>query len=85
MSYVDGNAVAGMLVMAFGAEMTGAEGVCVQCGSQHRFAETHVYLRCPGAVLRCPDCEHAEMVLVEIDHRVQVTLTGLRAIQMSGT
>lgn len=84
MSYVDGNAAAGLLTMAFGVDMTNAEIVCAACGSRHRLAQTHMYLRCPGAVLRCPDCENAELVLVEVDHHVRTTVRGLRSMQIDG-
>lgn len=82
MSYVDGNALAGALALAFGRDMTLAEGVCGDCGDIHRLAETHVYLRCPGMVMRCPKCSNVEIVLVDIKHHLKLTVTGLSAITL---
>ena len=82
MSYVDGNAMAGALALAFGREMTDAAGVCDQCGDRHRLAETHVYLRCPGMVMRCPNCANTEIVIVEIDHHLKLTVRGLATITL---
>jgi hypothetical protein len=85
MSYVDGNALAGALALAFGREMTDAEGVCGSCGDRHRLAETHVYLRCPGMVMRCPNCANTEMVLVEINHHIKISVRGLATIDLDDT
>lgn len=82
MTYVDGNALAGALALAFGREMTNAEGVCDSCGDRHRLAETHVYLRCPGMVMRCPRCSNTEIVLVEINHQIKLTVSGLATIDL---
>jgi hypothetical protein len=85
MTYVDGNALAGALAVAFGREMTDAQGVCNNCGDRHRLAETRVYLRCPGMVMRCPRCANAEIVLVEIEHHLQLTVRGLASIALGET
>lgn len=85
MTYVDGNALAGALALAFGREMTDAQGVCSKCGDRHRLAETHVYLRCPGMVMRCPNCANIEIVLVEINHHLKLTIMGLATIDLDMT
>ena len=80
MSYVDGNALVGALALAFGTDVSQAEGVCAHCGHEHHFAESHVYLRNPGMVMRCPNCSGVELVLVEIHHQLRITLLGLATI-----
>ena len=49
---LDGNAIAGLLSDVFGTEMTTAAGECASCGADGPVAETVVYLRAPGAVVR---------------------------------
>jgi predicted RNA-binding Zn-ribbon protein involved in translation (DUF1610 family) len=82
MTYVDGNALAGALSIAFGADVTAAEGVCGSCGSQHAFAETHVYLRCPGMVMRCPSCSAVEIVLVDRGGTMHLNVRSLASISL---
>lgn len=84
MTHVDGNAVIGALSIALGADMAEASAVCGHCGLQHAIAECHVYLRCPGIVIRCPQCTSVEIVLVEINHRFHVTMSGVEAIDVTG-
>jgi hypothetical protein len=62
---LDGNAAAGLLFDAYGAEMTTSVGVCAACGRTGPLAETVVYLRAPGVVLRCRNCSSVLLVIVE--------------------
>lgn len=80
MSYVDGNAVIGALSLALGVDTGHADVVCAACGHDHPVAEAQVYLRCPGIVIRCPNCTGAEIVLVEIEHRFEVTINGIERL-----
>jgi hypothetical protein len=83
MTHVDGNAVIGALSIALGADMADAGAVCGNCGLRHAIAECHVYLRCPGIVMRCPQCASVEIVLVEIAHRFQITMSGVQALNLT--
>ena len=74
MSYVDGNALSAALSLVFGTDVSTAGGTCAHCGNHHPFAEAHVYVRNPGMVMRCPKCEGAEIILVEIEHHLHLTL-----------
>jgi phage FluMu protein Com len=65
MDALDGNAIAGQLVEIFGVEMTTATGECAHCGTVAQVAETVVYLRAPGVVVRCRSCSEVLMVFVE--------------------
>ena len=81
--HVDGNAVIGALSLALGVDVSEADLVCASCGSRHEVAETRVYRRAPGMVIRCPACGAAEIILVEIAHRFEVTLRGISRIELS--
>lgn len=77
MDPLDGNAIAGELIVHFGREMTTATGTCGHCGSSARLAELVVYMRAPGTVGRCPTCGAVVLVLVEIGGHPQVHLEHL--------
>ena len=82
MDALDGNAIGGLLLEVFGAELTTATGVCASCGSRGPVAETAVYLRAPGAVVRCRSCDSVLMVLVEVHEVWSVDLSGLAALDL---
>jgi hypothetical protein len=77
---LDGNAIAGQLFEVFGAEMTTATGVCANCGATAPVAEFRVYLRAPGTVARCRNCDAVLMVLATIRGITCVDLGGLSAL-----
>jgi Family of unknown function (DUF6510) len=81
MDLVDGNAIAGTLFAVFGREMTTATARCASCAATRLVGELHVYLRGPGAVVRCPRCENVLMVIVEARGVACVDLRGLAALQ----
>ena len=76
-NYLDGNAGAGELSKIFAVDITSAEGQCANCGAKRRFAETHLYLQCPGLVARCPVCRHVLLRLANIQERVFLDLSGM--------
>ena len=80
-SALDGNAIGGLLMELFGTEMTAAVAVCGTCGATGPMAETVVYLRAPGTVVRCRSCGAVLMVVVR--HRLQhcVDLLGLADLE----
>ena len=63
---LDGNAIGGLLIDVFAAEMTTAATACPSCGASAQLAEAQVYLRAPGTVVRCRSCSGVLMVLVSI-------------------
>jgi hypothetical protein len=77
MQTLDGNAIAGPLMQAFGREMTDASGTCAYCGTAARVAELVVYMRAPGAVARCRTCGSVVMVLVSVRGTVNIYDAGL--------
>ncbi len=58
---LDGNAAAGMLMDAFGTEMTPVVSQCAHCGNVAALGTTHAWMDGPGIVLRCAVCR--EVVL----------------------
>jgi predicted RNA-binding Zn-ribbon protein involved in translation (DUF1610 family) len=83
MDALDGNAIGGLLQEVFGHEMTAAIGTCASCDWVGPVAETMVYLRAPGTVVRCRACRNVLMVFVEVRSRKCVDLQGLAALQVS--
>ncbi|MFZ0042637.1 MAG: DUF6510 family protein [Solirubrobacteraceae bacterium] len=69
---LDGNAIGGALIEFFGSEMTDVSGTCIHCGTVSQIAELAVYMRAPGAVVRCRTCGSVVMVLVSIHEQVHV-------------
>ena len=77
---LDGNAVAGVLEVAFGRDMSGTRGRCVHCGTVHVVAELIVYRSGPGDVLRCRACGKTVIRIVERAEGVVVDASGQVAI-----
>ena len=81
MEALDGNAIGGLLLEMFGAEMTTATGRCDHCGAVAQVAELVVYLEAPGTVVRCRTCESVVMVVVEVRGTKCVDLRGLAELE----
>ncbi|CAM5619144.1 hypothetical protein GCM10010261_33350 [Streptomyces pilosus] len=76
-AFLDGNAAAGDLELAFGTDMTMASGRCAGCGEQMMLAQTHAYLGGPGTVLRCPGCGSVLLRLVRSPGQTWLDAGGL--------
>jgi predicted Zn finger-like uncharacterized protein len=70
-----------MLFDVFGSEMTDAKCVCATCGAQFLVAQTEVYLRAPGTVVRCHRCRATLMVFVAVRGVTCVDLNGVAALE----
>jgi hypothetical protein len=81
---LDGNAIGGLLQEVFGTDMTGAEATCATCGAVGPVAETVVYLRGPGTVVRCRTCSGMLMVISQIRGMNCVDLGGLTTLDPAG-
>jgi hypothetical protein len=81
MDALDGNAIGGLLWEVFGAEMTAAAGTCAACGATGPVAQTVVYLRAPGTVVRCRNCTSVLMVIASVHGRNCVDLRGLATLE----
>jgi ribosomal protein S27E len=76
LSYVDGNAIGGLLGDVFGRETTDVTGRCRACGAENVVASLHVY-RSAGVVVRCPSCQAVLIRVVTAGERVWIDLDGL--------
>lgn len=77
---LDGNAIGGMLIELFGAEMTTTVGTCGTCGTRGQVAEMAVYRTEMGTVVRCRVCDNVLMVFVEIRGVTCVDMSGLASL-----
>jgi hypothetical protein len=77
---LDGNAIAGTLSTVFGADMTLVVATCGGCGARGPVAETAVYVRAPGLVVRCRSCDSVLAVVVERDGRYCVDVRGVAGV-----
>lgn len=79
MEHLDGNAIGGLLLDVFGAEMTAATGTCGNCGAVNPVGRLFVYRQAPGTVVRCPACAAVLMVFVRKQGVACVDMMGLAA------
>ena len=84
MDALDGNAIGGLLIDVFGAEMTAAGTICGTCGVGRPVAELVVYRRAPGTVIRCRTCGSVLMVFVKAHGVTCVDLAGLASLGQPG-
>jgi hypothetical protein len=75
-THVVGNAAAGAFAEVLGCDVTAATLTCAGCGRVGVFAETPVYHRAPGIVVRCPDCDNVVARLVRTPTDVWLELCG---------
>jgi Family of unknown function (DUF6510) len=75
-TYVDGNAIGGLLSDVFGRDTTDVSGRCRECGAENVVAALRVY-RAAGVVVRCPSCEAVLMRLVAARDELWIDLDGL--------
>jgi hypothetical protein len=80
MDALDGNAIGGLLIDVFGAEMTAAGSTCGTCGATRPVAELVVYRRGPGTVVPSPTSGRVLMVFVVAHGLICVDLTGLASL-----
>jgi hypothetical protein len=81
---LDGNAIGGLLIEVFGAEMTTATGTCDSCGAVSQVAELAVYRPGLGTVVRCRACGAVLMTFVRIRGVTCVDLQGLASLTPPG-
>jgi Family of unknown function (DUF6510) len=81
---LDGNAIGGLLLELFGAELTAAESVCGGCGSHEPVARLDVYVNAPGVVVRCRHCDAVMIRIVRGRGRTWLDLSGTGSLELSG-
>jgi hypothetical protein len=72
----DGTAVAGHFAEVFGIDVTAVTVTCRGCGAAGVFAEQRAYLSGPGAVLRCPGCDHMLARIAQTRSELWLDLSG---------
>jgi hypothetical protein len=80
---LDGNAIGGLLLDVFAADMTSATAVCAACGAARPVADAMVYVRGPGTVARCRRCTSVLIVVTRIRGLNCVDLSGIEALHAS--
>lgn len=78
-TYVDGNAAGGAFAAVLGFDVTTMMVICAGCGWAGSFAESRVYNRAPGIVVRCPNCEDALARLVQTPTAVWLDFRGTQS------
>jgi hypothetical protein len=73
---VDANAVAGVLMSAFGRDVTGEDERCGHCGTVSVVGTLRVYMRGPGIVVRCPACTDVILRIVETPRGLRIDASG---------
>jgi hypothetical protein len=73
--HLDGNAIAGVLVEAFGTEMTDTPRGCQSCGAVNPVGGHRLY-EGAGWVLRCPACGDVALRIVSLSEQHVLTLSG---------
>jgi hypothetical protein len=81
MTWLDGNAVAGLLTELFEAEVTGALRTCGSCGTTAPVGAHRAYVGA-GTVLRCPACSDVALLVTALPDRLVVELRGSWAVQL---
>ena len=82
MLMLDGNAVAGLLMETFSAEMTVAPVRCANCGREGELGSLHAYTHGPGCVLRCPTCRRVVMRIVKTPRATYIDARGAAFVCM---
>jgi hypothetical protein len=81
-TWLDGNALGGLLHEVFGADLTAANRRCQTCDAERAVAEHRLY-RGAGHVLRCPVCGDIGLVITSLADRHVVGLEGGWLLQLA--
>ncbi|MGE5688986.1 MAG: DUF6510 family protein [Pseudomonadota bacterium] len=77
MRVLDGNAMAGALGAALGADVSGLDGACAACGATGIVGAQRAWVSAAGAVLRCHACDAVLLVVVEARGSYRVSFDRL--------
>ena len=79
---LDGNAIGGLLLELFGAELTAAPCICAGCGAREEMARLDVYVGA-GIVVRCRHCESVILRVVQGGGRTWLDVSGASVIELA--
>lgn len=77
---LDGNAAAGMLAEIFAFEMTSAQSACAGCGQTEPLGALLLYGGEMGMVLRCPNCQLAQLRITYVGGRYRIDMRGMTTL-----
>ena len=80
---LDGNAAAGVLQEIFALEMTASPTECANCGNVGEIGTLLAFTQAPGAVLRCPVCEHVMLRIVETPDAIYLDARGATYLRLA--
>jgi ribosomal protein S27AE len=80
-TWLDGNALAGLLYEVFAADMTRALRRCQSCGTRSALGAHRAY-RGAGTVLRCPVCGDVGLRVASLPDRYIVRFAGEWTIEL---
>ena len=78
---LDGNAIGGLMLELFGADLTGAGAVCGGCGAHGEMARLDVFVGA-GIVGRCSHCEAVMLRIVQGRDRTWIDLSGTATLEL---
>jgi hypothetical protein len=78
---LDGNAIGGLLLELFGADLTAAASSCGSCRAREEVARLDVYLGA-GIVVRCRHCEAVLIRIVRGRDRTWLDLSGTGSLEL---
>jgi hypothetical protein len=78
---VDGNAAGGVLMEAFGRDVTAAEGSCAHCRRVALLADAVAELDDAGVILLCRGCGHTLLTYLRTENAATLALPGLADIR----
>lgn len=81
---LDGNAAAGPLAVLFAVEPTMIIITCDGCGREGPLATLKLYGGATGLILRCPDCDTANLRFTDSGTRATLDLRGSTRLTMHG-
>ncbi len=79
---LDGNATGGMLYEVFETEMTAEPTQCANCGQVNEIGSLLAFLQAPGAVLRCPACDHVILRMVATPDAIYFDARGAQYLRL---
>jgi hypothetical protein len=82
---LDGNAAAGPLTALFAVDPTTIMITCEGCGREGAMATLKLYGGAMGLILRCPDCDTANLRLADAGTGVTVDLRGSAQLAIPGS
>jgi Family of unknown function (DUF6510) len=79
---LDANAVGGLLLDIFGAEMTAEPSECAHCGNRAEVGTLLAFTQGPGVVLRCSACGQVVLRIVQTPEATYLDARGAVSLRL---